>query len=420
MMRTAMMMLAAVGALAMLVGVHAARGQVTGQATTRGPGALGVVQRVEDTARRWTVRFQVQLFGAQPRALLPQDVVPTGPLKFEKVLFTFPLIGDTGLSISYEDRASGKLIVNARTNPPADASARVAVGYQGPTSLLVLEAADIVATNMRAEWEVYAKSWQITINESRAREIAWPDDPWRPEIAALLEPQLFVDPEHPAIQRLVREWTNGRPKTVPPYTLAKVLCGKVVEHVRLTQGEIESAGRSPLALDIGQRVVVEGLNVNGSVFAAERRTVSRFDYACLLTAVYRAAGLPARLVIAVDQQKATREALVPALRSYVEFYLLDEATGRHEWVPVDPYLQSQFSNRAPPLDQRWQHFGHFEDGEFVVPIAHHWHPPTVVLNAGPPAVWGFLPEPVVGVLDSNLNIDVFETPLRGDTPARWR
>jgi hypothetical protein len=282
---------------------------------------------------------------------------------------------------------------------------------------MVFDVGEVDSARLTMHTEIVMTSYETVIDEARARQIPWPKEPWEPLIASCLQPQLFVEVEDPAIQALVKEWTGGNPRGAAPYDLAKMLAGKVVGHYSPTEGMYETIGRGLRAGEISA-VLLSGYNVDGAASAAVNKRGSPFDMANLLTAVYRAAGLPARVVIGYDV-KASEAGPNPApsvVRAWTEFYLLDEANKRGEWIPVDIQKQREFSSRPPPLTQAWDYFGNSRDFDFICPIAYHWVPPTLSINQGPPALWGFVPDPLFYGSDQEIRFYAFETPKRGDDP----
>lgn len=429
-------------ALAVFVGLGGAqRSQPLkpGQLPINDPG--DVLTRDEANSRRWTLRAQVRYLGFQPRSrnTTTNITAPTQSIQLDRAQFVYPLIGETSMSVPYPDQARFRLGFDRsqRNNPNRDVvpggrfpvlenivdnNYDVIEGYQGPTSLMRLIVEEIDVKSMMLQVELDVRSWETRIDERRADAIEWPEEAWPPQLASALEPQLFVNPEHPSVVALLNAWLNGQdPRSVRPYALAKSLAGQVVEYVAPDENDFNNRGRTP---EIGQtqRVLVDGFRVNGSVFAAENGRGSRFDAPALLCALYRSAGLPARLVIGYDVAETQRRerdlgSSLPILRSWVEFALLDERREVTEWIPVDITRQRDFSSRAPPLNQRWQYFGHNEEFDDVVPISHHWHPPTTVVNAGPPGLWGYLPEPDIPEVDTELIFEAFESPIRGNDPV---
>lgn len=373
-----------------------------------------VLTRHPINKRDWTLHCEVRLHGFQYRAMQNKDLTPTSRMKFNRALFYFPLLPGSSMHDVYRDKCKG--YVRAE-NISLDDSPRFAEGYQAGAQLMVFDIGEVDTVRMTMHTETVMTCYETTIDEARARKIPWPKEPWDPTIASALQPQLFVEVEDAAVQALVKQWTGGNPRGMMPYDLAKLLAGKVVEYYAPTEGIYETAARGLRRGDTSA-VLFTGYNVDGAAAAARAKRGSPHDMANLLTAIYRAAGLPARVVIGYDvkgtQDSANQD--LALIRAWTEFYLLDEANKRGEWIPVDVLSQREFSSRPPPLTQSWEYFGNNLKFDFVCPIAFHWMPPTISTNQGPPALWGFVPDPVFYGADQEIRFYAFETPKRGDDP----
>lgn len=425
--------------LALLVGTLAIGATAQPPAQQLKPGQLpindagDVLTRDISNSRRWTFKAQVRLLGFQPRARNVRNIAPTQSIEFDRMQFAYPLIGETASSVPYPEEARMKVEVDRPYSGPGERvrdpdrpfnehtvtnTYRVEEGYQGPTDLMILETGALSSTHLLFTIELDVRCWETRIDEVAADAIEWPTDPWPPQLVSALDDQLFVNPKHPAVIALLDRWLDGKnPRDARPYALAKYLAGRVVEYVKLTEGDNHATGRTAF-IGNGQRVLNSGFRVNGSVFAATTGTGTRFDSPALLCALYRAAGLPARLVIGFDKLESDLEGhRLPVLRSWVEFALLDEERDVTEWIPVDIARQRDFSDRAPALDTRWQFFGHNEEFDYVIPISYHWLPKTSVTNAGPPAIWGWLAEPAIPEVDSDITFEAGESATRATDPV---
>ena len=424
-------MSAALLCLPMLGGAHQP-GLRPGQVPINDPG--DVLTRDISTSLRWSVRAQVQLLGAQPRSRSIEVVPETQAIEVERARFVYPLIGETAGSVPYKGEARFRV----QLNRPAPASRNVKPdvrwpvnesvlsniygvldGYQGPTDLMVIETAELQTTALLLQAQLDVRLWETEIDEVRADAIEWPTDPWPPQLGSALHPQLFVEPESPPVQELLRRILQGEdPRSVRPYALAKHIAARVVEYIDLSDTEYHAVGRGANP-GIVQSVLVNGFRVHGAGPMALTGRGNRLDAPCLLCALYRAAGLPARLVIGYDAERAQIDAFnsLPPLRCWVEFALLDDERDVTEWIPVDISAQRDFSSKAPPLDRTWEFFGRHRELDTLIPISHHWHPPTTVTNDGPPALWGWLPEPAIPLVDSSVTFEAFQTPVRGDDPV---
>ena len=362
--------------------------------------------------RDWTVITDIKLYG--PKSAIYDETIPpilgTNNIILESLLAVFPLMGDSSMHHVYRDAVTSQLRLDKKI---VDADPEIRSGFQGPTQLLEWQATDINTPIITVHVEIPVTSYDTRIDEDRAFQVPWPPDDheWDPNLAANLQAQLFVEPAHPAIQSLLNEWTRGKPRKVAPYYLAKYLAGKVVEYYTPEGRILEAQGRGATTLDVSA-ILISGFRVDGSVHAAETAKGSPLDAANLLTALYRAAGIPARVVIAYDVLRSSEYSTL-VVRAWTEFYLYDPRDDHGEWIPVDIQLQRQFSNRMPPIDRQWQFFGHNEQFQFTAPLAYHWIPPAAITNAGPPALWGWIPVPGNPLPSQQIAITVIGTPKRG-------
>ncbi|TVQ78786.1 MAG: transglutaminase domain-containing protein [Phycisphaeraceae bacterium] len=374
----------------------------------RDPGPILTLDR--HNRNHWTLRYRINLSGIQVSSPTDPRQRGTTRVQVDKAALVFPVLVDgTGMSETWADEVTGFVRWGRNT---VDRPARRVKGYQGPTELLVYEAANINTTHLEFEVEIPVTSYETRIDEARAFAVDWPRGEWAPEILQNLDSQLFIETGHPDIARLVEAWTNGQPRRARPYMLAKILAGKVVEYYQPSGGTLE--GERVGFNTRPDAVLTSGFRVFGAAEAAREGIGPPLDMANLLTAVYRTAGLPARTVIGLELRRPEEDRADPdrpRIRAWTEFYLYDEQFDRGEWIPVDILQQRAFSNRAPALDRRWQYFGHNEDFDYVVPIAFHWHPPTVVVNSGPPALWGWVTEPDPPEASQEVRVNAFGTPL---------
>lgn len=227
------------------------------------------------------------------------------------------------------------------------------------------------------------RSWETIYDEAKAAEVDWPKE-LPPVLRTLFEPELFIDrgPARPydltLIRERVREWTQGRPRSQPPAVAAKWIAMRVAESYRPSErGYSGPVGESSNNVPVS---VFGAFNVDGPEFAILNRRGSKFNLPVLLVACYRAAGIPARLVIGYDDSERTANASEIGERLYcwVEFALYDEREPdekkRLTWIPVD-ILQLQASSAwTQPFDRPIEYFGTSDDWDRIIPIAFHFTP----------------------------------------------
>ncbi|MCW5753088.1 MAG: transglutaminase domain-containing protein [Phycisphaeraceae bacterium] len=268
--------------------------------------------------------------------------------------------------------------------------------------------------------------YRTRYHDEAAEQVDWPQGAWPPVAQSAFQPMSYVDHsprEGPydlgPVRALLAEWTGSTDpakwRQLKPAVLAKFLAGKVVEHVQLSgdgiglnhRGQIESVMLS----DIG-RVAATG-------------RASPFEMACLLAAVYREAGIPARTVIGV---RAGRSDDLDFLRrgsrnrgelhAWVEWCLYDERDKSVTWVPVDPVEIRKSSSRMRRnyWTQPIRFFGTHDRLDTLAPMSFHFFPPTTVQSyssSGSPGFWGWLVDPVTPeIAVQALQFSVGNTPVR--------
>jgi len=299
----------------------------------------------------------------------------------------------------------------------ADEAIELVPGYQAGERLALLHAEGITgAEDLEAWLDVPMVCRSVDFDEEHAREIGWPEGPWPAVAASALLPQLGVDPSNENVRDLVERAAGVRPFTDPPALVAKKIAAAVVNRFQ----------PSGLGFEYDRSGRFAGLAVGFENETATTLTGSPADMAALYAAALRAAGLPARLVVGYNLNAAPEgreESLgylpphcgtrfregdslaLPSLAFWVEFALYDEPAGTLEWIPVDVVAQRRVSSRARPVDQRWLFFGNHPCAEALLPISHHFFPPTTVVGMGAPLMWGWIATP--------------ETPLLTQTLRAW-
>lgn len=229
----------------------------------------------------------------------------------------------------------------------------------------------------------YGRSWETIYHEEAASQVPWPAE-WPPIAQSLFQPEMYIDygPFGPYdlsnLKAKVLEWTEGNPQALPPAVTAKWLAWKVAQAYRpINQGYTGPGGSSTN----GQSTTVfSAFLVDGPEFALERGQGSRFNLPVLLTAAYRAAGIPARIVIGYDfsDKNGRKQTDAERLHAWVEFALYDPAIAdekqRLTWVPVDIIELQARGAWTQPFDKPIRYFGTNKYLDEVVPIAFSFSP----------------------------------------------
>ncbi|MEM1185499.1 MAG: transglutaminase-like domain-containing protein [Planctomycetota bacterium] len=366
--------------------------------------------------RDWTLNTVVRIRSAQETSEQHVQIVTWN---FQTVAIIFPLMEQTSSSNLDIETAAGELSFN---DVEVSDEFTVISGYHSGQKYAKFDATNIVTREMELEIEYLARSFRTEFDEAKAQAIAWPMGEWPEGIAETLEPAPFIESYNNRagnigeLDNLLRQWTNGRdPKKVPPLTLAKWFAGRVVEHVQPTSDGL-NRGRRYLGF--------EGFKVQGAPETARTRKGSPFDTVALLAAMYKRAGLPARVVIGYldpddDDPDEADEHGASRLRAYVEFFLYDEPNERGGWIPVDVVRMREKSSRAPTdLTKPWRYFGTHDELDRFIPMSFHFHPPTTVQAYGSPAMWGWLVTPVTPqAAYQYLNFNAYRTPMTSSGPV---
>jgi len=286
----------------------------------------------------------------------------------------------------------------------------------------VWEGADLLGRKMSLKINGPVTTYHLSINERAANSVQWPTNGFPETVSDCLDPQFFVESDDESVIALMNRWTANNPQGPPPYMVAKALAGMMQEQFQVT-GNIK-ANNYPGRFG--------GMNVSGAAGVARSLRGSESDQAALLCAVYRAAGLPARIVVGWDVAGSPGgKAHVPApsavcravfdpdiashaiLRTWVEFYLYDETRQRGGWIPVDVYMIRQSSNRMKKLDRVWDGFGGGMCFDHLIPITFHFVPPQTEIAAENPALWGWAPDPAPQSFEQELIFDAMPAIQRG-------
>lgn len=407
-------------------GASVAPGQGAG-GPARVPAPPPVLTRLATGHRDWTLVMQLRLSGSQPLTE-PGTVnnIPTLKVRVDEATILFPMPLASSSHGMWDDRLVGRLMIAGRTVVDRP---RLRDGYQAFERLAVWDVRNVEANDIVIQMEVSMTCYETRIDEARAVRMPWPQE-WSPELAACLRPQLLIESDAPQVKDLLAKWMTqapggSDPRKNPPYTLAKYLAGRVVSHYQPASGTRATTARGRSGLNYSG-VTVGGLNVEGAALAAANGRGPVLDSSNLLVAIYRAAGIPARLVVGYDlraqEEKRLRgrpsDVQDNQTRAWVEFFLAGEGGVGGCWIPVDIQRQREFSSRPPNLNQRWQFFGHHEDLDVMCPMAFHWLPPTPSVNQGPVALWSWIPLPEGVVVQPDLRIEGRAAARRGDDPKR--
>ncbi|MFO0836295.1 MAG: transglutaminase domain-containing protein [Phycisphaerales bacterium] len=363
--------------------------------------------------REWNVTINVDVRAQSNSTDLIEKLVEpdTRTFKFETLSVVFPLPPATASATP--DRSTLKALLRLQNAPVLPAAVTVldkqitGQPYQSGVSLIRLDAVNGVCQDISFEITYKSTAANTVYAEAEAQKVKWPKNGWPTVLASTFEPQMFVDYavvrdnvsviRRPMVSDAMVQWVNeqtkNNPQSVPPATLAKWLAGQLMM-------KLQPSGDGLSFLNNGQ---LQGMMILGPEATFRTGRGSDFDIAATLVAVYRQAGLPARLVIGWDTGTGgdnDEDFLGRAagkgkktLKPWVEWALYDEEKATVNWVPVDLAKMRKQGSRAQPMDRAWKYFGTHDELQGVVPIALHFHPPTTVESYGAPAMWGWMMTP---------------------------
>lgn len=304
-----------------------------------------------------------------------------------------PVIFQSSYSRVDGDSLYGKLWLGGKPDPNVANRTRLDPGKPHHTHLAVMTVPKFNGYHVRWEFGYRVQVWSSRINDAAAAQITWPRE-WPEEVHDGLQAQMFIESNHPVFAEKVQQVSEGNLRTVPPYLAAKDLVRWCINNIRVT-GNGERRGNGE---------VLQGMVVNGALATAQNRQGlgSPHDLLCVCIAMLRAAGIPARPVIGVEEDARGRH----RFRSWGEFYLPDAG-----WIPFDPYAMRGKGIRNKNVRQPWPEFGTLKDLNRRIPLSYYFVPPAGVESPMAPAVWGWDPRP--GGDPSSEQAIIFGTTSRG-------
>lgn len=357
----------------------------------------------------------VQAYQEDPNRAPNDRPLIIGQFSFSTAAVVFPVLKGTASSEVDTDGLKSELTFNDAT---VDAKPDFNDSYQSGVRLGRWEMRDKTGREVELKLEIPMTCWETIFDEKTAAKAVWPAGGAWPRMAqATFAPQAKIDVDEQgqpsnsqALKDLVSAWTQGKdPKSVSPLLLAKTFAGKVVE-------QFQPSGNGE---DYDKQGSFIGLLLQGPAETIRRGTGSPHDIVSVLVGAYRAAGLPARLVIGYDETDNKGDNSTPftkrrggvQLRSWAEFCLYDETNQTEVWVPVDPIRMRRRSSKIPSFDQPWKYFGSHDELDSVMPFAFHFIPPTTVISYGY-AFWGWFTTPSSQIGDHWLRFQSQTAPKR--------
>jgi len=152
--------------------------------------------------------------------------------------------------------------------------------------------------------------------------------------------------------------------------------------VRYCTNEIQVRGDG---VHRGRFEVLRGIEVKGALRTARDGHGSPHDLLCVCIAMLRAAGIPARPVIGIEERPGDSP---DTFVSWGECHLPDVG-----WIPFDPDELRGQGIRTKDVRQPWSEFGTMDELNERIPLSFFFMPPAGLETPQYPAVWGWDPRP---------------------------
>jgi hypothetical protein len=282
-----------------------------------------------------------------------------------------PLIYQGTFSRLKPDSVTGELwLDNRSTNPNLE----IKEGFPFNTSLAVMTIGRFQGQAVRWKLGYRVQAWSARIDDNAAGHIGWPQE-WPKEVQDGLKAQMYIESDDPVFKQTVDRVSEGKLRLVPPYLAAKDLIRYAINNVQVSGDGIDQGAMGQL----------RGIEVFGAKQAATDGIGTPHDLVCVCVAMLRAAGIPARPVIGIqEREKDGKNEFV----SWGEFYLPECG-----WIPFDPFVMRGKGIRTLDVRKPWPELGNMKDLNRRIPLAYHFMPAATVETPQNPSLWGWDPRP---------------------------
>ncbi|MCH2135628.1 MAG: transglutaminase family protein [Phycisphaerales bacterium] len=188
-------------------------------------------------------------------------------------------------------------------------------------------------------------------DESVAGQIPWPAA-WPAPVKEELGAEPLIETDSTVVKAAMESTVGEKPSDWgPPLAVAK----------RLIQAACTSLNQDGQHLFHGPGKTIRGINVRGAEWTLLNGGGSRADLTCVCVALLRAAGIPARPVIAVGSDSRSRD---DGLIVRGEFFLPEAG-----WVPFDASELKRLGVGTKRVTDPWAGLGTFRDLDEIIPLA---------------------------------------------------
>jgi len=293
------------------------------------------------------------------------NVMPTSkgvanPLQLDDASFFFPIIPLSTWSQVDLDSVRLSLVNTGSGGSRPSPQMRLDRTAPDGTALAILELGPVSTQMLRCSLAQSVTVWRSDLDDAAACKVAWPAE-WAPEARAWLAPDWYIESNDPRLTAFVERISQGKLRHTPVFVAAKEL-------IRATIGTFRGVTGKGLASS--ERSMVHGLRLVGAAQSMQDENGTEVDMVCACVAVLRAAGIPARPVIGVNEAETDSQRKVrTTYTTWAEFFLPGSG-----WVPFDPaMMRGSHAMHATP-DRSWSGLGRIKDLNTRVPLAYSLRP----------------------------------------------
>ncbi|MHC5001777.1 MAG: transglutaminase-like domain-containing protein [Planctomycetota bacterium] len=305
-----------------------------------------------------------------------------------------PVVFQSTFSMVDPSSLRSQLWYGAREDPTVGERNRLDAGFPFGTHLAVMTVPQFKGQNLRWRISQRVQVWSSRIDDRLAAQVPWPRE-WPDEVQDGLKPQMFIESDHPVFAQTVQRVSGGGLRLVPPYLAAKDL-------VRYCTNEVQVVGDGE---DRRALRVLHGMEMQGALATAQSGRGGPHDLVCICVAMLRAAGIPSRPVVGLEED----ERGIVHFVSWGEFFLPGAG-----WVPFDPNELRGKGIRSKNVREPWSEFGTMKDLNERIPLAFHFIAPAAVESPQAPAIWGWDPQPDRFIAEQRITLQIVS---RGSGPS---
>lgn len=326
-------------------------GRGGGTAPPPGRPPEGLLSRTDQ--KRFTVTWDVMIHAT------PTTKGESTPIMLDQTAFIFPIIPLS--TWSQTDLDSIRMDLRNDTNAVAP-SAPMRLDRTAPdgTALAIMPAGSVRGQTVRCTLTQTVTVWRSELDDAAAVKVAWPSE-WPAEAKPWLGPDWLIESDDQRFKDFVEKTSQGKLRYTPVFVAAKELLRATINVFRGVDGN---------GVAVGEQGRVQGLRVDGALYSMQQGHGTAVDLVCACVAVLRAAGIPARPVIGVNEAPTNSNRTVRT--TYVvwgEFFLPGSG-----WVPFDPDMMRGSHAMSASPDRAWTGVGRIKDLNTRVPLAYSLRP----------------------------------------------